>query len=361
MEAATSGTAVAWIGWPTSMLASPVVLTGMARFGSTRSTSTCTVRVSGSALGERRETTPRRVVFVATTWIDTGVCAGATSKSLSGTSNVMRTVVRSTTETMAVPGRTNAPGSTVRVATSPSKGARRTQSLTSSAVAASFACCDASCASSAALCAAFCSASLGDTKPPSSSVCTRADSCANAFWRASIARASAATARSDALALRQSSVASTSLRFTIAPGRTSTVSTYAEMNCGPTLASTHGRRVPTYLRVSRKVVSRAATTVTGLGAAERATLFTFDSAWRTRPAPSARTPASPARIDDRHAALLHRTHKPSAMARPNAARARARSNSPSASWISASVRTASASASSTALPMPARNRASAWS
>ena len=48
-----------------------------------------------------------------------------------------------------------------------------------------------------------------------------------------MARASAATAWLEALAFRQSSVASTSPRFTKAPGRTSTVSTYAETNCGP--------------------------------------------------------------------------------------------------------------------------------
>jgi hypothetical protein len=47
---------------------------------------------------------------------------------------------------------------------------------------------------------------------------------ASAFCRASIARASIATAWLDALASRQSSVASTSARSTAAPGRTSTVS-----------------------------------------------------------------------------------------------------------------------------------------
>ncbi len=129
------------------------------------------------------------------------------------------------TETMAVPGRTKAPGSIEREPISPSKGARRTQSLTSRRVDASLARSAASCASSEALCADFCSASFGETKPPSRSVWTRADSCANACWRASIARASAATAWLDALALRQSSVARTSLRWTVAPGRTSTVST----------------------------------------------------------------------------------------------------------------------------------------
>ena len=39
---------------------------------------------------------------------------GTTSKSISGASAVMRTVLRSTTETMAVPGRTKAPGSMER-------------------------------------------------------------------------------------------------------------------------------------------------------------------------------------------------------------------------------------------------------
>ena len=45
--------------------------------------------------------------------------------------------------------------------------------------------------------------------------------------------------------LRQSSVAMTSPRLTLAPGRTSTVSTYADTICGPIFACTHGSTVPT--------------------------------------------------------------------------------------------------------------------
>ncbi len=146
---------------------------------------------------------------------------------------------------MAAPGRTNAPGSMVRVDTSPSKGARRTQSFTSRVLCESLAFMDSSSAASAALAAAFCSASLGETKWPASSPWTRADSPASAFWRASMARALMATAWLEALASRQSSVASTSPRFTMAPGRTSTVSMYAETSCGPMLAASQGSSVPT--------------------------------------------------------------------------------------------------------------------
>ncbi len=81
--------------------------------------------------------------------------------------------------------------------------------------------------------------------PARSEPWTRADSLASAFWRASMARADMATAWLAALASRQSSVASTSPRFTTAPGRTRTVSMYAEISCGPTLATSHGSRVPT--------------------------------------------------------------------------------------------------------------------
>jgi len=58
----------------------------------------------------------------------------------------MRTVLRSITATIAVPGRTNAPGSTVREPISPSNGARRMQSLTSRRVDESLARWAASCA-----------------------------------------------------------------------------------------------------------------------------------------------------------------------------------------------------------------------
>jgi hypothetical protein len=174
---------------------------------------------------ERRETVAENVSPVAMTRTLREAPGATISKSPSGTSMFMRAVVRSTTETMAVPGRTNAPGSMVRVATSPSKGHRRTQSFTSRFEPIIFARCDASCASSEAACASFISYSLGETKPPSSIVLRRADSSATARWRASMARASAETAWLEALALRQSSVANTSPRFTKAPGRTSTVST----------------------------------------------------------------------------------------------------------------------------------------
>ena len=375
MDAARSGNAVASRGWPTSMRASPVVFTGMRRSASERSTSTWTVRVSGSALGERRAMVPLTVTPVATTRMNTGVLGATPPKSSSGTSKVMRTMLRSMTVTSGVPGRTKAPGSMLREPTSPSKGARSTQSFTSRFVDVSLARCAASCDFSDELCAAFCSASFGETYPPSSSVSMRDDSCESACCRSSMARASAATAWLAALALRQSRVAITSPRLTLAPGRTSTVSTYAETNCGPTLASTHGRIVPMYVRVSRKLASRATMTVTGLGDEARATWFTRECARHMSPAPRSSTTATAASTTtgthgDRvrcegdvstEESFWTLIQSPSAMVRPNCARVRATSNWPRASWISASVRTASASASSTALPMPARNRASAWS
>ena len=126
---------------------------------------------------------------------------------------------------MARPGRAKAPGSPVRVAISPSKGARRMQSFTSREEPSSLACVASRFASSLVLCASFCSASFAETKPPSRSPWTRADSFATACCLASSARACIATAWLVALAPRQSSVASTSPFLTIAPGRTSTVST----------------------------------------------------------------------------------------------------------------------------------------
>ncbi len=168
--------------------------------------------------------TPRSSCFVADTVMLRAVPGGTTLKSTSGTSAVNRTVLRSTTETMDMPGRTKPPGSMLRVATSPSKGARSTQSFTSRVLCESLAFMDSSSAASAALAAAFCSASSGETKLPASRSWTRADSPASALSRASMARADIATAWLAALASRQSSVASTSPRFTIAPGRTSTVS-----------------------------------------------------------------------------------------------------------------------------------------
>src|SRR5580658_9210363 len=96
-----------------------------------------------------------------------------------------------------------------------------------------------------------------------------------------------------ALAFRQSRVAKTSFRFTLAPGRTRTVSTYTEMNWGPTSADTQGSSVPTYIRVGRKVAAFATVTVTGFALLASATLFTFDSAREMRRPPTARTTSTP--------------------------------------------------------------------
>ncbi len=77
-----------------------------------------------------------------------------------------------------------------------------------------------------------------------------------------------------AVGFPQSSVASTSLRRTTAPGRTSTLTTYADRYWGPTLASTQGSRVPTYERVSRYCAASASMVVTGRGLEPSATLLT---------------------------------------------------------------------------------------
>src|ERR1700690_2125824 len=98
-----------------------------------------------------------------------------------------------------------------------------------------------------------------------------------------------ATARLVAFAFLQSSVASTSPFFTSAPGRTSTASTYADTNCGPTFASTQGWSVPMYARDPRNVVPLAFTTVTGFGLDARAISFVLDSARRTIEPPATKT------------------------------------------------------------------------
>ena len=75
--------------------------TGISRCGSARSISKCTVRVSGSALGARRAIAPRGPCPSRGRGSRPACSAATTSKSFSGTSTVMRTVLRSTTETMA--------------------------------------------------------------------------------------------------------------------------------------------------------------------------------------------------------------------------------------------------------------------
>ena len=125
------------------------------------------------------------------------------------------------------PGARTRPGSTSRCATSPSNGARRTQSLTSSELPGQRAPVSASsCASSEALCAVLLLDLVGRdeaaVEQPLRARGLVGDAPSGARrWRARAPRSPWSTA----LALRQSSVASTSPRLTTAPGRTSTVST----------------------------------------------------------------------------------------------------------------------------------------
>src|SRR5690349_8225846 len=98
-----------------------------------------------------------------------------------------------------------------------------------------------------------------------------------------MACARAAISRVAAEALRQSSVASTSPRLTIAPGRTSTVPTYAETYCGPTRAAFHAAVVPMYVRVGRNVVALHFSTVTRLADDASATWLVRDAARRYMP------------------------------------------------------------------------------
>ena len=154
---------------------------------------------------------------------------GTRAKSFSGASTVTRTVFRSTSDTIGVPGRTKAPGSAVRVAISPSNGALRTQSRTSSDLELSLArlsstsaCCDAESA-------VLSSTSFGAMNPPASNDVSRAALSALARCRAPTACTCMATARLAALGLEQSRVASTCPRLTTSPGLTVTVSMYAEM------------------------------------------------------------------------------------------------------------------------------------
>jgi hypothetical protein len=128
-----------------------------------------TVRVVGSAAGARRLMRAATSRPVDSTCTFTSVPGATTPKSTSGASPERRTVLRSTTDTIGTPGRTNAPGSMVRADTSPSNGARSTQSFTSRVVPSSFAFAAFTSALWALVAALRCSTSLVATKPPSSS------------------------------------------------------------------------------------------------------------------------------------------------------------------------------------------------
>ena len=185
-------------------------------------------RVGVGARASAARSCRRASCSVATTWIATRACpAATTSKSISGTSTVMRTVVRSTTETIGVPG----PHEGARVDRCASRPRRRTARAGCSRsprapVAASLARCDASCASSRR-------ALRRASAPPrwrDEAAVEQRSACAptrrrRACCRASMARAS----RGDGLA-RGARVAAVERRehlaaLTTAPGRTRTVST----------------------------------------------------------------------------------------------------------------------------------------
>src|ERR1700689_4329400 len=68
------------------------------------------------------------------------------------------------------------------------------------------------------------------------------------------------------------------------------------MYCGPMFASIQGRKVPTYLRVSRKLASEAPITVTGRGSEASATRLTLDSACKTSASPEPRITRTPPQI-----------------------------------------------------------------
>lgn len=182
--------------------------------------------------------------FVEITRIVTLAPTATTAKSTSGASAVTRIVDRLTTDTIDMLVAPRRPGPPYGSRISAGEGGSHTSPFTSREEPRSFACVARSSVCSLALCASFCSASLGDTNPPSRSPWMRVASFATAFCLVSSARACMATAWLVALAVLQSSVASTSPFFTMAPGRTRTVSTYALTSCGPTLAAMTARAFP---------------------------------------------------------------------------------------------------------------------
>ena len=242
---------------------SPVVPTGIARSGSATSISKCTVRVAGSAAGARREMLaderPARsracgcVTLRAgrdDVEVDLGRVGGQAHRARD------RRPRRST-----CPGRTNAPGSIVRVGDLAVE--RRAQDAVVDL--------ERACSTSLAFVAS-------ELRLPRAALCgrlllglVRRDEAAveqalharrlvgdRLLLRVDARAPASATAWLAALALRQSSVASTSPRFTTAPGPHEHRVDVRRDELRADFASTHGSSVPTYVRDGRNVDALAA-------------------------------------------------------------------------------------------------------
>ena len=203
---------------------SPVVPTGIARVG----IGDVDLEVHGARRRDRRCGARRAIVAVdvrvrsRSTWMRRRVPGATTAKSISGASATMRTVLRSTTDDDRV-ARAHERAGIDRARRRPRRRtarAGRSRSTSSDVPSELRLRARASCACFARRSApSFCSASFGETKPPSSRLvhARRLVRRAPAGSRRARAPASRRLALA-ALALRQSSVASTSPRLTTAPG-----------------------------------------------------------------------------------------------------------------------------------------------
>ena len=197
----------------------------------------------------------------------------------------------------AVPGRTNAPGSIVRVAISPSNGARRMQSLTSRLVRRQLGALRRRAAPPPTRSAAcFCSASFGDDE---AAVEQRLHARRLVGDRA-LPRVDGARLGGDRLA-RRARVAAVERREHLAALDDRARSDEHRVDVGrdelrPDLGLDPGPQRPDVRALTRgRCVSCAAMTVTGFGVDDSATLLTCDSARCTRSAPTPRTTRTPRR------------------------------------------------------------------
>ena len=311
------------------------------------------------------------------------VFGGTASKSISGTNAVRRTTERSMSCTIGIPGRTNVPGSPRRAAISPSNGARRRQSLTSSDLLEACARSAWICASFAAEPASFCSTSFGAREAAVEEL-AEPGRLARGRLLSCLERPGLVGDRQLAAeAFLQSSVARTAPRFAVAPGRTSTVShesggelrsdagllprlQRAHVATRPAIADRLCRHDGDALRLvgERDLVHRALGSTDEPGAGEQRDGHEAHDDGGDEP--SLRRNA---RVQSRCSAqsmrpVRHWISVSSSDLRRGACEDHARSRlleAADASWMSASVRSACASATSVFVPSPTLKRRSASS